>query len=115
MSKESPFLGLSSVLNKISQTTLPFNSRPSQTSKNIGVLRALSTFSYWKSQLNTITVPKFLKKPTIKDKPDSNCLKYTKKPSHIFIKKAHSLGQSYVCLGLIKPNLWTNIGTCLPA
>ena len=46
MSKESPFLGLSSVLNKISQKTLPFNSRPSQTSKNIGVLRALSTFSY---------------------------------------------------------------------
>ena len=38
MSRESPFLGLSSVLNKISQKTLPFNSRPSQTSKNIGVL-----------------------------------------------------------------------------
>ena len=36
-----------------------------------------------------------------------------KKPSHIFIKKAHSLGQSYVCLGLIKPSLWTNIGTCV--
>ena len=34
MSRESPFLGLSSVLNKISQKTLPFNSRPSQTSKN---------------------------------------------------------------------------------
>ena len=46
MSRESPFLDLSSVLNKISQKTLPFNSRPSQTSKNIGVLRALSTFSY---------------------------------------------------------------------
>ena len=46
MSIESPFLGLSSVLNKISQKTLPFNNRPSQTSKNIGVLRALSTFSY---------------------------------------------------------------------
>ena len=46
MSRESPFLGLSSVLNKISQKTLPFNSRPFQASKNIGVLRALSTFSY---------------------------------------------------------------------
>ena len=45
----------------------------------------------------------------MKDKPDSSCPKYTKKPSHIFIKKAHSLGQSYVCLGLIKPSLWTNI------
>ena len=88
MSRESPFLGLSSVLNKISQKTLPFNSRLSQTSKNIGVLRALSTFSYSKSQLETITVPKFLKKPTIKDKPDSNCPKYTKKKQVIFsIKK----------------------------
>ena len=38
--QRAPFLGLSSVLNKISQKTLPFNS------KNIGVLRALSTFSY---------------------------------------------------------------------
>ena len=46
MSRESPFLGLSSVLNKISQKTLPFNSRPSQTSTNIGALQALSTFSY---------------------------------------------------------------------
>ena len=46
MSRELPFLGLSSVFNKISQKTLPFNNRPSQTSKNIGVLRALSTFSY---------------------------------------------------------------------
>ena len=44
MSRESPFLGLSSVLNKISKKTLPFSSRPSQTSKNIGVLRALSIF-----------------------------------------------------------------------
>ena len=43
MSRETPFLGLSSVLNK---KTLPFNSRPFQTSKNIGVFRALSTFSY---------------------------------------------------------------------
>ena len=115
MSRESRFLGLSSVLNKLSQKTLPFSSRPSQNSKYIGVLRALSTFNYSESQLKTITVPKFLKKPTIKDKPDSNCPKYTKKPSHIFIKKAHSLGQSYVCLGLIKPSLWTDIGTCVRA
>ena len=38
MSRESLFLGLSSVLSKISQKTLPFNNRPSQTSKDIGVL-----------------------------------------------------------------------------
>ena len=42
-----------------------------------------------------------MKKPTIKDKPDGNCPKYTKSPNDIFIQKAHSLGQSYVCLGLI--------------
>ena len=79
MSRESPFLGLSSVLNKMSQKTLPFNSRPSQTSKNIGVFLQLL-----EKQLKTITIPKFLKKPTIKDKPDSNCPKYTKKTKSYF-------------------------------
>ena len=43
---QSPFLRFSYVLTKISQKTLTFNSRPSQTSKNIGALQALSTFSY---------------------------------------------------------------------
>ena len=101
---------MSSVLNKISQKTLPFNSMQSQTSKNIGELRALSTFKPTKNNNN----PKILKKPTIKDKTDKNCPKYTKSPSDIFIQKAHSLGQSFVCLGLIKPSLWINIGTRAP-
>ena len=38
-----------------------------------------------------------------------------KSPSDIFIQKAHILRRNYVCLGLIKPSLWTNIGTCVPA
>ena len=40
-------------------------------------------------------------RPGFKDKPDSNCPKYTKLSSDIFIQKAHSLVQRYVCLGLI--------------
>ena len=35
--------------------------------------------------------------------------------SIIFMEKAHSLGQTYVCPGLIKPSLGTDIGTCVPA
>ena len=54
MSRESPFLGLSSVLNKISQKTLPFNSRPSQTSKNIRVFKSVASFVHLQ----------LLKKPT---------------------------------------------------
>ena len=63
MSRESPFLGLSSVLNKISQKTLPFNSRPSQTSKNIGVLQALSTLiQLLKKPTKNYNNPKILEK-----------------------------------------------------
>ena len=65
MSRESPFLGLSSVLNKISQKTLPFNSRPSQT-------KSVSSFVH--SQL--------LKKPT----------KNYNHPK--ILEKAHNLGQT---------------------
>ena len=46
MSCESSFLRLSYLLTKVRQNPLTFNSRPSQTRKNIGVLRALSTFSH---------------------------------------------------------------------
>ena len=36
------------------------------------------------------------------------------KPKCNFYKKAHSLGQTYVCPGLIKPSLGTDICTCVP-
>ena len=99
MSRESPFLGLSSVLNKISQKTLPFNSRPSQTSKEYWSVASFVHLQLLKSQLKSLTIPKFLIKPTIKDKPDSNCPKYTKNQV-IFSSKKPIVGTELCLSGL---------------
>ena len=83
MSRESPFLCLSSVLNKISQKTLPFNSRQQE-------YWSVASFVYLqllKKPTKNYNNPKILKKPTIKDKPDSNCPKYTKNQVIFSFKK----------------------------
>ena len=46
-------------------------------------------------------MPKFLEKPAIKDKSDSNCLKYTKKALVMNSLKKPIIWDSYVCLALI--------------
>ena len=86
MSRESPFLGLSSVLNKISQKTLPFNSRPSQNSKNYWSVASFAHLQLLRKPTKNYNNLKILEKPTIKDKPDSNC-RNTQKNQVIFSLK----------------------------
>ena len=75
----------------------------------------MSFLAYWKSLLTTRRHKKFSKSP----QPGTDQTTILKKckitQSVIFMEKAHSLGQTYVCLSLIKPGLGTDIGTCVPA
>ena len=83
MSREPPFLRLSDVLKKISQKSLPLTIGHLNQQTYWGVA---SFVHLWLSKKPTKNdnKPKILEKPTIKDKLDSNCPKYTEKAQVIF-------------------------------
>ena len=58
--------------------------------------------------------PKVLKSPLIKTDLTTILPKLQISQTH-FHSEAYSWGQTYVCFGLIKPSLGTNMWTCIPA
>ena len=74
---------------------------PLKANQNIGVLLGMSFLAYWKSLLTTRGDQMFWKSPQLRTEQTTFLKKY--KISQIecsFHGKAHSLGQTHVCLGL---------------